>query len=69
MTVRGTQIKTLRERRTLSQEALATKAGIHRVTLADIERGAHQPTLDTLERLAKALKVPLVRLLDTRRTR
>ena len=57
------QIKTLRARRKLSQEALADKAGIHRVSLANIERGAKTPTLDTLARLAKALRVPLSRLL------
>ncbi len=57
------QIKKLRERRKLSQEALADKAGIHRVSLANIERGAKTPTLDTLARLAKALRVPLHRLL------
>jgi transcriptional regulator with XRE-family HTH domain len=56
------QIKALRERRKLSQEALADRAGIHRVSLANIERGAKVPTLDTLERLSKALQVPLGRL-------
>ncbi len=57
------QIRKLRARRKLSQEALADKAGIHRVSLANIERGAKTPTLDTLARLAKALRVPLHRLL------
>ncbi len=56
------QIKAFRERRKLSQEALADKAGIHRVSLANIERGVKLPTLDTLDRLAKALRVPLGRL-------
>jgi len=58
------QIAKLRTRRKLSQQALADKAGIHRVSLANIERGAKTPTLDTLERLAKALRVPLRRLLE-----
>lgn len=61
------RVTTLRKQRKLSQEALAAKAGIHRVSLANIERGARQPTLDTLERLAKALGVPLVRLLTEQR--
>ena len=56
------QIKAFRELRKLSQEALADKAGIHRVSLANIERGAKLPTLDTLERLSKALQIALGRL-------
>jgi transcriptional regulator with XRE-family HTH domain len=58
------QIRAFRERRRLSQKALAIRAGIHRVSLANIERGAKLPTLETLERLAKALRVPLRRLLE-----
>ncbi len=60
----GMRIKKLRERRKLSQEALAARAGIHRVSLANVERGAKQPTLDTLERLARALGVPVARFLS-----
>ena len=59
----GQRIAQLREQRKLTQEALATKAKVHRVTLADVERGASQPTLDTLLRLATALRVPISRLM------
>ena len=59
----GARIGALRERRRWSQEELARRAKIHRVTLADIERGAAQPTLATLSQLARALRVPLARLL------
>ena len=59
----GQRIARLREQRGITQEALADKAGIHRVSLANIERGAKQPTLDSLERLAKALRVSLLDLL------
>ena len=52
----------LRIRRNLSQEALARRARINRVTLARLERALHPPRLDTLERIAKALSVPLTRL-------
>lgn len=48
----------------MSQTALATRAGIHRVSLANIERGAKVPTLATLSRLASALRVPVGRLLQ-----
>ena len=52
----------LRIRRNLSQETLARRARINRVTLARLERALHPPRLDTLERIAKALEVPLTAL-------
>ena len=52
----------LRVRRNLSQEALAKRARINRVTLARLERALHPPRLDTLERIARALGVPLTDL-------
>jgi transcriptional regulator with XRE-family HTH domain len=50
-------VKRLREMRGLTQETLAAKVGIHRVYLAKIEMGVNAPSLDLLERLAKARKV------------
>ena len=52
----------LRQKRGLSQEALAAKARINRVTLARLERAMHPPNLDTLERIAQALSVTLADL-------
>ena len=52
----------IRVRRNLSQEALAKKARINRVTLARLERALHPPRLDTLERIARALGVSLATL-------
>lgn len=67
MTTPGTRrvaarVAELRDQRGLSQEALAKKARINRVTLARLERALHPPTLDTLERIARALGVTLVDL-------
>jgi transcriptional regulator with XRE-family HTH domain len=59
----GKRIARLREKRGLTQEALAEHGGVHRVSLANIERGAKTPTFGTLERLARALGVSLERLL------
>jgi XRE family transcriptional regulator, regulator of sulfur utilization len=59
----GKRIARLRAKRGLSQNTLAERVGIHRVSLANIERGAKTPTLATLERLARALSVSLDRLL------
>jgi transcriptional regulator with XRE-family HTH domain len=51
------QIKTLRTRHKLTQQAVADKAGITREYLARLEAGEHDPTLSVVRRLAKALKV------------
>jgi transcriptional regulator with XRE-family HTH domain len=59
----GERIARLREQRGLTQAALASKANVFRETLADIERGASQPKLETLLRLAAALRVPVIRLI------
>ena len=59
----ATRIAQLRNQRGMSQETLAEKAQINRVTLARLELGQHQPKLDTLERIARVLGVSLVSLL------
>ena len=59
----ATRIKALRERRRLSQEALAAKAGVSRGYLARLEIGRHDPTVGTVEKLAKALRVKVADLL------
>jgi transcriptional regulator with XRE-family HTH domain len=58
------RVKRLRERRGLTQEGLAAKAGISRTYLARLETARQDPTLSTLEKLAKALRVKVGRLLD-----
>ena len=57
-------IKRLREQRKLTQEALAKRAGVHRVYVAQIEAQTKVPSLATLEKLAKALGVKVGRLLE-----
>jgi transcriptional regulator with XRE-family HTH domain len=58
----GMRIKAVREKRGLSQEALADRAGISRGYLARLETGRHEPTLTMLGKLAKALRVKLADL-------
>lgn len=53
----GDTIRRLREERKLSQAAVAKRAKIGRITLLRIEAGAQDPTVGTLERIAKALRV------------
>ena len=46
-----------REKLGISQEELASRAGLHRTYISDIERGARNPSLKTLSRLADALEL------------
>lgn len=63
----GLNLAALRSQRNLSQEELATKAGLSRVALANIEGGKSQPKPDTLYALADALEVQIENLLEERR--
>ncbi len=51
------KVQVLRDKRALTQEVLAKKAGISRGYLARVETARHEPTLTTLRKLAKALSV------------
>jgi transcriptional regulator with XRE-family HTH domain len=55
----GANIKRLRKAQGLSQEELAHRAEMHRTFVSQIERAVKSPTLESLDRLAKALGVPL----------
>lgn len=59
----GDKIKYLRQRKSLSQYALAKKAGIAQSTLSYIEKNAKQPRFDTLQALCAALDVTIFELL------
>ena len=56
-------LKKARERRKLTQQALADKVGVRQETIARLETGKRRPSMDLLQRLAKALKVKVGDLL------
>jgi transcriptional regulator with XRE-family HTH domain len=60
----GMKLKRLREKGGLSQEALAKKAKLTREHVNRLEAGRHNPTMGVLQRLAKALGVPVTALLE-----
>ena len=60
----GLNAKTLRDAKGLSQEKLSFETGIHRTYISDIERGARNPSLEVIERLAIGLGVTPGELLD-----
>jgi DNA-binding XRE family transcriptional regulator len=51
----GEAVRQLRERRGMTQEAVARDAGITTATLSLIERGQANPTWDTLKKITAAL--------------
>jgi transcriptional regulator with XRE-family HTH domain len=58
------RLKALREAKGLSQAALAAKVGVSREYIARLETEKHDPPLSRVEKLAKALKVKVRRLLE-----
>lgn len=58
----GAAIRSRRGMAAHSQESLALRAGLSRVYLGDIERGERNPSLLHLLRIARALGVPVSRL-------
>jgi transcriptional regulator with XRE-family HTH domain len=56
----GKAIREIREKRGLTQEAVAHDAGVTTATLGVIERGLSNPTWATLRRIASALDASMV---------
>jgi len=56
------QLKTIREQKGLSQRAVAAKAKMSYTYLCNVENGKADPSLSTLKRLAKVLKVKVAEL-------
>lgn len=59
----GRVLRAKRKEGGLSQEALALEAGIDRNFVSLMERGLNQPSLTTIFKLARALKLEPVQLL------
>lgn len=59
----GANLRRLRQETKLSQEAFAYEHDIDRTYISGIERGARNPTILVLQRLADALKVDVQELL------
>lgn len=59
----GEKVREFRLRIGLSQEEFADECGLHRTYIGAVERGERNITLNTLIRLAKALRVSPIDLL------
>ena len=54
----GDRLRTYRNRAGLNQEELAEKAGVHPTYIGQLERGEKNATLETVEKVARALSLP-----------
>ena len=60
----GKKVREERARLGLSQEELASRAGVHRTYIGMIERAEKNITLENIEKIATALKIPLDKLMN-----
>ena len=58
----GTHLRKLREHKRLSQGDIEERTGLLRCYISRVENGHTVPSLETLERLASALEIPLYQL-------
>lgn len=64
----GQRVRELRKTHRLTQEQLGERAGLSYKFIGEVERGAGNPTIETLASIASALGVELVDLVGTART-
>ena len=48
----------------ISQGELAHRSGLHRTYVSDLERGARNPSIESIEKLARALHVSVAKLFE-----
>jgi len=60
----GAKVRVLRDQLGFSQETLAELAGLHRTYVSDVERGARNISLNSINKLAAALQVSAASLLQ-----
>jgi transcriptional regulator with XRE-family HTH domain len=58
----GNRLKELRESKELSQGDIEKRSGLLRCYISRVENGHTVPSVETLEKMARALEVPLYRL-------
>ena len=52
-------LRSIREKMKISQEGLAELADLHRTYISSVERGERNVTIDSIEKLANALKIDI----------
>lgn len=60
----GRNLRSARAANSLSQEALARSCGLHRTYIGAVERGERNVTLQTVQKIASALGIDAIDLLQ-----
>ena len=60
----GQRIRNYRTQQKLSQEKLAELSGCHPTYIGQVERGEKNATLESIEKIASALNLPLAQLFE-----
>ena len=60
----GARLRAYRQQSRLSQEALAELAGVHPTYIGQLERGEKNASLETIEKVCRALQLPMAKLFD-----
>ena len=59
----GERLRAVRLKKGVSQEKLADLAGLHRTYVSSVERGERNISLLNIAKLAKALEVPMAKIM------
>lgn len=62
----GKRIKEIREKKKITQEALASRSGVERTFISHIERGGRNISLETIEKVAAGLGVSIADLFTSK---
>jgi transcriptional regulator with XRE-family HTH domain len=60
----GAAVRQERSALGISQGELAKRSGLHRTYVSDLERGARNPSIESIEKLAQALDVSVAKLFE-----
>ena len=60
----GQRVRNYRTERGLSQERLAEMSGCHPTYIGQVERGEKNATLESIDKIASAMSIPLSRLFE-----
>ena len=58
------KLKKVRKEKKISQELLEARSGVSQSAISAIELGKHTPSIETLEMLAKGLRIPVSDLIS-----
>jgi len=58
----GERLRELREKKNLSQGAIEKRTGLLRCYISRVENGHTVPAIETLEKMARALEIPMYQL-------